>query len=152
MIGRATRLLRDEAGSSIIEMGLVAPFLAAMLIGMVDLSRAYSTKLQLEQAAQRTIEKVQGSSYDPSDDADLRADAADAAGVAVANVTVQSWLQCNNSPTKQAFASSCNGSEPFARYIAIRIQKSYVPLFPVKWDNSPSGTWTVRGAAGIRVQ
>lgn len=152
MIRRTLRLLADDRGSSVIEMGLVAPFLAAMLIGMVDLSRAYSTKLQLEQAAQRTIEKVQVSSYDPSDDATLQQDAADAAGVSAANVTVLSWLQCNNSPTKQAFASSCNGSEPFARYVAIRIRKDYTPLFRVKWDRTASGTWNVRGEAGIRVQ
>lgn len=152
MMRRAIRLFADERGSSIIEMGLVAPFLAAMLVGMVDLSRAYSTKLQLEQAAQRTIEKVQVSSYNPSDDSTLQQEAADAAGVTAADVTVLSWLQCNNSATRQSFASSCSGNEPFARYVAIRIRKSYTPLFPVKWDRSPSGTWAVRGEAGIRVQ
>ena len=40
-------------------MALVAPVFASLLIGMVDISRAYSAKLQLEQAAQRSIEKVQ---------------------------------------------------------------------------------------------
>ncbi len=52
-------IFRDERGTSIIEMALAAPLLATFLIGMVDLSRAYSAKLQVEQAAQRTIEMVQ---------------------------------------------------------------------------------------------
>jgi Flp pilus assembly protein TadG len=152
MIRRPLRVLADIRGSSVIEMGLVAPFLAAMLIGMVDLSRAYSTKLQVEQAAQRTIEKIQVASYDPSNDSALQAEAAAAAGVSTSNVTVTNWLQCNNSSTRQSFTSSCSGSEPFARYVEIAITKSYTPLFPVKWDRTASGTWTVRGKAGIRIQ
>ncbi|HET7816109.1 MAG TPA: TadE/TadG family type IV pilus assembly protein [Sphingomicrobium sp.] len=152
MTRRMVRLFADEGGSSVIEMGLVAPFLAAMLIGMVDLSRAYSTKLSVEQAAQRTIEKIQVSSYDPTDNEAIRQEAADAAGVPVANVLVASWLQCNNSSTKQSFTSSCSDGEPYARYIGIGIRKSYTPLFPVKWDRTASGIWTVRGVAGIRVQ
>ena len=149
---RALHLFADDRGSSVIEMGLVAPFLAAMLIGMVDLSRAYSTKLSVEQAAQRTIEKIQVSSYAPTDNTTIQAEAATAAGVATGNVTVTSWLQCNNSSTQLSFTSSCNGTEPFARYVRIRIQKSYTPLFRVKWDRTTSGTWTVNGAAGIRIQ
>lgn len=152
MSRRMLRLFADEGGSSVIEMGLVAPFLAAMLIGMVDLSRAYSTKLSVEQAAQRTIEKIQVSSYDPADNAVIRQEAADAAGVSTSDVVVASWLQCNNSATKQSFTSSCSDGESFARYIGIEIRKSYTPLFPVKWDKTASGVWTVRGVAGIRVQ
>ena len=48
-----------SAARSIIELALVAPILASLLIGMVDISRAYSAKLPIEQAAQRAIEKVQ---------------------------------------------------------------------------------------------
>ena len=40
-------------------MALVVPFFATLIIGVVDLSRAYSAKLQLEQAAYRAVEKVQ---------------------------------------------------------------------------------------------
>ena len=59
MIAQLSPYTRDERGASIIELALVAPVLASMLVGMVDLSRAYSYKLKLEQAAQRAIEKVQ---------------------------------------------------------------------------------------------
>ena len=149
---RPLHLFADERGSSVIEMGLIAPFLAAMLIGMVDLSRAYSAKLSVVQAAQRTVEKIQVSSYSPSDNTTLQEEAATAAGVPTGNVTVTSWLQCNNSSTQLSFTSSCNGNEPFARYVRIQISKSYTPLFRVKWDRTTSGTWTVSGRAGIRIQ
>ncbi|WP_310467629.1 pilus assembly protein, partial [Sphingomonas sp.] len=55
---RRPGIRRDERGASVVELALVAPFLAAMLIGMVDMSNGYSDKLQLEQAAQRSIEKA----------------------------------------------------------------------------------------------
>jgi len=152
MMKRSLQLFADVRGSSVIEMGFVAPLLAAMLIGMVDLSNAYSTKLQVEQAAQRTIEMLQVTSYDPSYDSTLRSEAAAAAEVSTSNVTVSSWLQCNNSSTKQSFTSTCSGSEPFARYVSIEIRKSYTPLFRVKWDGTDAGTWTVVGEAGIRIQ
>ena len=152
MMHSVNRLFREQSGSAVVEMALVAPFLAALLIGMVDLSRAYSTKLQVEQAAQRTVEKIQISKYQPTDNTALQAEAASAAGVSADNVTVSSWLQCNNNPEKLSFTSTCNGSEPYARYVSIRITKSYTPVFPVKWDRTASGTWTVRGQAGVRVQ
>jgi Flp pilus assembly protein TadG len=152
MMHRTANLFSEDRGSSVIEMGLVAPFLAAMLIGMVDLSRAYSAKLQLEQAAQRTIEKVQVSSYTPSDNTSLQSEAATAAGVGTDNVTVSSWLQCNNSATKLSFTGTCSGTEPYARYVRIEIRKSYTPLFRIKWDRTASGIWPVKATAGIRVQ
>ncbi len=41
MTPNLSTLGRDEGGASIIELALVAPFLAAMIIGMVDISRGY---------------------------------------------------------------------------------------------------------------
>ena len=48
----------NERGAAVIELALVAPVLALMTIGIVDMSNAFSRKLALEQAAQRSIEKV----------------------------------------------------------------------------------------------
>jgi len=55
---RLPSLIRDERGASLIELALVAPFLATMVIGMVDISQCYSAKVKLTQAAQRAIEKA----------------------------------------------------------------------------------------------
>ena len=59
MMRRLLRLRDDQRGASIIELALTAPFLAALVIGITDLARAYSYKLLLEQVAARTIEKVE---------------------------------------------------------------------------------------------
>src|SRR5687768_7294573 len=58
MIRRLSSLRRDERGAAIIELAIVAPVLALLTIGVVDMANGFATKLKLEQAAQRAIEKV----------------------------------------------------------------------------------------------
>lgn len=154
MMKRPASLCRREDGSSVIEMALAAPFLAFLLIGMVDLSRAYSTKLQLEQVAQRTIEKVQNTEYSESQKTALQSEAATAAQVSTAAVTVSSWVECNNNGTKLAWTTSCSDPDhPFARYVEIQIQKTYTPMFSLKFAGAnEDGTYTLEGMAGVRVQ
>ena len=76
-----------ERGASVIELALTAPILTTMIIGMVDLSRAFSMKLQLEQAAQRTIEKVEQQRSVATDYSTLSTEAANAATDAGAMVS-----------------------------------------------------------------
>ena len=52
------RLFSSERGAAVIEMSLIAPVLALGVIGIVDVSNAYSRKLALEQGAQRAVEKI----------------------------------------------------------------------------------------------
>src|SRR5687768_8082881 len=88
-------LIRDERGASIIEMALVAPFLCSLLIGMVDMSRGYSTKLQLEQAAQRAIEKAMNGDKETDLYQTLEDEAVAAASVPASQVEVRFWLECD---------------------------------------------------------
>ena len=55
---RFSRLLANARGAAVIELALVAPVLALGVIGIVDVSNAYSRKLALEQGAQRAVEKI----------------------------------------------------------------------------------------------
>ena len=49
---------RDARGTATIELAVFAPVLATLVIGVVDMSMAFGRKLSIEQAAQRSIEKV----------------------------------------------------------------------------------------------
>ncbi len=151
------KLLRNERGSSAIEMALAAPFLAALLIGMVDLSRGYSAKLQLEQAAQRTIEKVVQQRSVVTDYTEHKLEAAEAAGVTVDAVTVNSWLECSSDGQnwrEVPFDGTCETGETYyARYVEVDIVKTYNPLFSTKFAGANAdGTYTLRGIAGVRIQ
>ena len=154
---------RDERGAAVIEMALVAPFLALLTMGMVDISRGYSEKLFVEQAAQRSVEKaMQGMQGDESTDIfnGLKAEAAEAADVDEDDVTVRYWLECNGVSqfTTEAnmgddYEKVCPDGEVYSRHMSVRIEKTYTPTFATKWAGANSdGTFTLVGEAGMRVQ
>lgn len=156
MIRQRHSIWRDRRGSSVIELALVAPILAALLVGVVDISRAVSTKVQLEQAAQRAIELAQRSDYATSMNATLKSEAATAAGVTATttNPTVTAWLECSSSATHLNYdTGTCNSGVSYRRYVNITVQKSFTPLFGTRFfPGATNGAVTVKGSATVRTQ
>ena len=147
-------LWSDERGNSFIEMALFAQILAALLFGTVDLSRAYSAKLELEQAAQRVIERVQASEYKTSDNSTLQSEATSAAGTG-ASATATAWLECNNDGSHLDYDSGtcANSTDPYARYFQITVQKPFTPMFGGSiFPGAVNGVVTLRATAGVRTQ
>ena len=150
---RFPRLAKDEHGASIIELALVAPILASLLIGMVDLSRAYSHKLKLEQAAQRAIEKVQQYQSTTSTYSTLQTEARAAAGVPVGNVSIDYWLECNGVRAAN-YNSVCPDGQTYERRVLVEVDGTFTPTFRSRrWPRAnPDGTFTLSGKAGMRTQ
>ena len=159
------RLAGEERGAAIIELALAAPFLAALVIGMTDLARGYSTKLQVEQAAQRTVEKIeqQKSVSTSSYNSTLTTEATNAmtdAGYSSGNtITPDSWLECSSNGTtwtrQSSFSADCpNATDITARYVSVRISRSFTPMFTSRhWPGAnSSGSFTVSGYAEVRIQ
>lgn len=146
-------LLKCERGNAFIEMAFAAPLLVALVIGMADISRAVSGKLQVVQVAQRTIERVQRNKFQPSDAAALKLEAEAAAGNG-AVATVSSWLECGSSTTRLAYTSSCSPGQAYARFVGISISTKFTPMFGTRLfpGANADGTFTFRGTAGVRVQ
>jgi Flp pilus assembly protein TadG len=159
-----TALRRDNRGAALIELALAAPVMAALLIGMSDLARAYSLKLLLEQASQRTIEQVeqQKSVVAGGYNTALSAEAASAmtdAGYSTGNtVTPDSWLECSSNGTtwakQSSFSGACGQTDTTARYVKVTISRSFVPMFASRaWPGADSnGNITISGTAEVRVQ
>ena len=150
---RFARLARDERGASIVELALVAPVMASLLIGMVDLSRAYSYKLKLEQAAQRAIEKIQQYQTTTSTYGTLQSEAAAAAGVPASNVVIDYWLECDGTRAA-SYNSSCTTGQTYARWVQVDVTGTFTPLFASKRypGANANGTFTLHGIAGMRTQ
>lgn len=159
MIRKIRNLRSDERGTALIEMALATPFLAAVLMGMVDISRAYSERLQLEQATQRAIEKVFNNQTTSTSYNTLKTEAVNAAhdagftAVTATDVTIDYWLECNGA--RQAnYDTGCTGGALQARYLNIAMQKKFTPTFSTKFfpGANSDGTYTIRADAGIRTQ
>ena len=151
-------LLKSERGASVVELGLVAPFFLALVIGMGDLGSAYSMKLRLEQCSQRAIEYLQqgGSAANPAnhDSAVTEAtSAATSAGYSGATATVTYTNYCNGTATTN-YSDNCTGTQVQMKYVNVSVSSNYTPLFTNSFfpNHNADGTVTVTGRAGMRVQ
>lgn len=75
MIRHLRALARSQDGTAAIELALVAPVLAIMVAGVADISIAYGRELEIEQAAQRAIEKVMQTSGDDTPENTIKKEA-----------------------------------------------------------------------------
>jgi len=147
------RLSADQRGVSIVEFAATAPALALLVVGIGDLARGFSERYALQQAANRTLEMAQlGTSRD--DYSFLVAEAATAAGVTAANVTLTQWLECNGSTTRLAWDAECSAGEQIARYVTLTINSSFRPAFStVGYPGARAdGTVPISASASLRVQ
>jgi Flp pilus assembly protein TadG len=164
MGARFASIRANERGASLIELALAAPFMAALLIGMADMARAYSLKLMLEQASQRSIEMVENQrSVQTSYSSALTTEATGAmtdAGYSTGNTYApDAWLECSSDGTTWTRQSDFNGSCPnagdtTARYVSMRISRSFAPMFPSRaWPGADAnGNITLSGYAEVRIQ
>ena len=150
-------LARDERGASAIELGVSLPILLMLTVGAVDVSNLISTRLDLEQAAQRTTDLALATHPRSSDGSYLVAEAAAATGLPAANVTVQIFLECDG--VRQAdFGARCDEGEPRARFASVSIRRDYEPMFDYRALASLFGrrmmgsTITVTGDSVVRFQ
>lgn len=143
-------LLRDNRGTSVIELAIISPILATLLVGTVDLSNAYSTKLNAEQAAQSAIEKVFQKSADTTVVNTLVTEASTLAGVGSDKVKTDMWVECDG--TRQAdFSNTCASGQDEARYLSVEVMATYTPMFPVTFGSTNAdGDYEFSGVAAVR--
>jgi hypothetical protein len=146
-------LSADLQGTSTVELGMLAPFLALLILGTVDASRAASEKMRLQQAAARTIEMASGggSGADPSV---LAAEAAAAANVPANSVVVDRWLECDRA-RQPSFDGACTSAAEVGRYMSVSITQEYRPWFGTSLSGlgfDVSRTINLQGRASVRLQ
>ena len=154
------RLLGDRRGVAIIELALVAPIFATLVIGVADIGNAYSRKLALEQAAQRSIEKIMQTTAITTPVAALKAEAVAQAGdgLTANDVSVTYALYCVSATgvfTTNADYNEgkCTGGSTEARYLEVRVSDEYTRIFPVPFSGAnAAGNYPVSATAGMRIQ
>jgi Flp pilus assembly protein TadG len=169
-------LYRNERGAAVIEMALIAPVLALMTIGIIDMSNAYSKKLALEQGAQRAIEKIMNTTEDATVESTLATEAVcqvngttttggvttcNSSPITTSNVTVTWRLDCTvggttssqsttSSATYDTYVSGCSGTKK--GYVQVTVTDKYTPLFPIHFAafNTGDSTYHISATAGTR--
>lgn len=150
MSGMLLRLRRDRRGTSVLELGLVLPVLMVVVLGLIDVAGCYSAQMSLQQAASRALERVQvGNSRTDFDF--VRTEAANAANVPVSQVTVETWLECNQVRQSQA-VQDCASGQARARYVQVAITARYEAYFRYSPLGPRQADGTVRLAANSSVR
>ncbi|WP_427969742.1 TadE/TadG family type IV pilus assembly protein [Altererythrobacter sp.] len=155
----AVHFRRDESGVALIEMALALPVLLVMFLGMVDASTLVATKIDLEQAAQRTTDFVLAVRPTSNNTADYVTEAANAAGVSKQNVTVTFTLECDG-VKMGSFTDECADGQTTERYAFVQIfedvptkfdWRSFASMFSGRTVTDP-GTVKVVGDSTVRFQ
>ena len=154
MAGSLFRRLRgDDSGASVVEFALFIPVFSVMVMGVSDVAMGYSTKLQIEQAAYRALEKVAlgtVTNYQTLRDEVAASDGS--GGIQASNVTVDNWLECNR--VRQAsYTGTCTTGQDTARYVSVTVNWSYTPQFEYgPLVGNSSGVVPITASASLRVQ
>ena len=164
----------DSRGSVTVELALLAPILATVVIGVIDVSLAYGQKLELEQGAQRAIEKIMQTTGDTTVADTLRQEVkcqvngVDSGGacktdpIGDGDVTVGYRLEClddGGNRTEQEADTAvdfdalvCGSDEREVRYVSVTVTDTYVPMFPISWGTGGDGDYDLTATAGVRTQ
>ena len=150
MIGRFKSLGRDTRGAAIVELAIVAPMIALLTVGIVDLSNGFSKKLKIEQASQRAIEKIMNTSASDTIEATLAAEAAHQGDVPIDQVQVSYRLECDGTQTD---AEECPEDQESTQWVSVTVTDSYEPMFARYFSGiDGDGTYHLSSTAGVRIQ
>jgi Flp pilus assembly protein TadG len=162
MIRRLFSLRRDKRGAVIIEFAFVAPVLALLAVGAVDMSNAFDRKLRLEQAAQRSVEKIMQTTGVLTVEETIANEAVcqyngtnedgscKTAPITTANVTVAHRLECDGTVTTDP---DCGSGQSESRWVQVTIWDEYEPMFPIHFSAvGENGKYRVQVVAGMRTE
>ena len=122
------RLFKDRDGFGAMEMGLALPFLLLLCLGMIDASRMISTKIDYEQAAQRTTDFALARRPTNSNTSNYEAEAQAASGLSADKIDVELFLECDGA-MQASFDSVCTPGQASARYISVEISNDVATRF-----------------------
>lgn len=172
MIRRLRTLTADRRGAIIVELALVAPVLATMVIGVVDMSNAFSRKLALEQGAQRAIEMIMQTTNDTTVEGALKSEAVcqvngmtsgvcNTTPITVSDVTVTYRKECTSAGGAVTSTSNTDPAVvdavvctvgPGSNFILVRLVDKYTPIFPWHFAGiDTDGTYHISATAGMRM-
>lgn len=156
-----SRLRTREDGAALVELALAAPVLAAIIMIASDVSLAFSRKLQLEQGAQRAVEKVMQTTQLANVQTNIAQEVALQADVDASQVSVTFPKFCDEEELPDlgrdadGFAiGECDPGESEAHYIQVVVWDDYDPIFSTLnlGTKQANGTYRVEARAGMRTR
>jgi len=143
-------LARREGGAALAEFAVTLPFLALLLLGVIDLGRAYYLKIEVSDAA------YAGALYGSRNTSDTTgmqsaatANAPDVPASMSFSATATNGCECSDgtNPVSPCPTTPPTCSVNVVTYVQVATSATYKPLFP--WPGIPSSI-TLQGLARLR--
>ena len=150
MIAPVRRLFLQDRGTATIELALLAPVLASMLIGVIDMTTAFNRKLELEQGVQRAIERVMQTTGNKTPEDTIKEEVATAAGVEEDQVVVTFSLTCAGTPTP--INQACAPGQAEVRYLNVVATDTFTPMIPLAALGMQKDHFTLTVESGVRTK
>jgi Flp pilus assembly protein TadG len=151
LLTRAVALARRERGSSLVEFGLMLPFLGMLLLGVIDFGRAYYLSIEVNNAA------YAGALYGCQNTSDTtgmqNAATSDAPDVSGMTATAYCGVECSDGQSSSSGATcpatpSCTSPAFPIQYAQVNTTATYTPIFHA-WPGIPSSI-SLKGSAWVR--
>jgi len=156
----AKALASDERGLGLIEIAALAPFLALLAVGVIDITGAVTKRVKIQYAVSRTVELAAAHGLQQSKTADAydfdfyKQHAATAAGISADQVSTDFWLECGSAGVRQpASVKLCPVGQTSAQYLKLIVNSSFTPMFSIRALGGAVGSsYTIVTEAAVRVQ
>jgi len=151
--------VKSERGASMVELGLMLPFLGLLLLGVIDFGRAYYLGVEVQNAAEA------GALYGTQNLTDITgiesAATTDAPNVPGISATATNGCECSDgsavtpsaSPTANACPTpptTCTGSLSLVDYVQVNTTATYTTMFHSWIIPGLPTSITLKGSAKLR--
>lgn len=164
-------LRRSEDGTATIEFAIIGSTFALMLIGVVDITTAYNRKMELEQALQRSLEKIMNTTTLTTPTQTIKNEVVAAVeGIEPSDIVVDYVLECKNAFQPQSESAPSETDTEFTeepdvsaacpdepdmvqrRYVTATVTDQFEPFFPIAGLGASGTAFTITAKAGMRVE
>jgi Flp pilus assembly protein TadG len=144
------RLLRQPSGNAAIEFALIAPFLMAVLIGVVDLGTALYKRMEVVNAAHAGAQYAVVKGWDSTAIQNAVTAATSLASISASPAPMKSCGCANGMAIAIATCgSACPSGAVASTYVTVSAQAPYTPLFIQPWLGGPT---TLTAQSMVRIQ
>ena len=154
---RRARRRDDDRGASVVELALIAPTVALIVMGVLDLSRAYRMQIQLENAAREgaayaLVEPNRYDCGDAEDDVLGRTLSEDPDIASLPGFTVEVWTDTEGTDDMAIPLTGCSGTAgDRGDRIRVDVRADFDVITPMV-ENLVGGALEITGSAIVEAQ
>jgi Flp pilus assembly protein TadG len=156
LVHKLQSLFGERSGTAAVELAVMLPFLAMLLAGGYEYTRAFIQMSRFEQAAQRASELAlmrPPTANTTAQLAHIKTEAANASGQVESNIIVELYRDCNDN-RQTNYTTACGTGQVNEEYVRVQVSGTYPRT--LDWrrfaGQTTGATPTLTAEANVRVR